>query len=157
MHGFLILGLSVLLAAAGSCGTRSSTQKGPWSVRLTTSGGFAGVGTGNISVDSDGAYKYQPPGRPQPEKKVCEGKLTPEQLRAISDAVRKTNPDGWDVPGVKVPAPDAFGYKLELTADGRTSAVEWYDNTIDKLPDDLKQLSMVLRDTMKSACTQKAP
>ena len=157
MHTFVILCLSVLLSLAGSCESKSNTHKAPWSVQLTTSGGFAGVGTGNISVDSNGAFKYQPPGRPLPEKKGCEGKLTRQQFQPVSDAITKSKPDGWNVAGLKVAAPDAFGYKLELTSNGHTTTVEWYDNTADKLPDDLRQLSIALRETMKTACTQTAP
>jgi len=157
MHTFLGLCLSALLTLAGSCGSKSNAQKAPWSVQLTTSGGFAGVGTGNISVDSNGMFKYQPPGRPLPEKKGCEGKLTRPRFLPISEAVANSKPDGWNVEGIKVAAPDAFGYKLEFTSNGHTTTVEWYDNTTDKLPDDLKQLSMALRETMKTACKQTAP
>ncbi|HJZ81382.1 MAG TPA: hypothetical protein VKD91_13590 [Pyrinomonadaceae bacterium] len=147
--------LSLLLLLAGSCGIEPVAQKGPWSLKLTTSGGFAGIGTGNLSVDSVGTIAYEAPTPPRTVPKSCQGKLDKERLASINDAVGRSNPKEWNQPGLNVAAPDAFGYKLELRigSDSQATTVQWYDNTADKLPEDLKRLSDVLMQQMKSGCS----
>ena len=151
--------LSLLLILSGSCGLEPVTQKGPWSLKLTTSGGFAGVGTGNMSVDSEGKYEYQAPVSPQQVRKGCKGTLASKQLQPLSDAVAQSNPKEWTRPDLNVAAPDAFGYKLELRMGPNSEAttVQWYDNTRDSLPPDLKRLGDVLSQTMRTACAPGAP
>lgn len=158
MSHFIITFLSLLLVLAGSCGVEPSTQKGPWSLKLTTSGGFAGVGTGNISVDSKGKIAYEAPITPGQIRKGCKGTLYKERLDPINDAVLHSNPRDWNQPGLNVAAPDAFGYKLELQNGSEApTTVQWYDNTKDKLPDDLRRLSEVLLQQMKRECYSGDP
>src|SRR5690349_3532577 len=104
-----------LLLLAGSCVAppEPAAPKEPWSVRITTSGGFGGIGRGNLSLTSDGKFKYEEPSRPE-VRKGCEGRWSGGQLESISDAVAKSQPDQWNRPGLDIAAPDAFGYKLEL-------------------------------------------
>jgi hypothetical protein len=81
--------------------------------------------------------------------------LNPGQLKPISDAVAQLDPKGWNKPGLNVSAADAFGYKLEYRAATNSDGVftvQWYDNTADQLPDDLKKLSEVLLRTMNTSC-----
>jgi hypothetical protein len=154
MSHFAISFLTLLLMLSGSCGVEPVTQKGPWSLKLTTSGGFAGVGTGNLSVDSEGKFSYEEPTSPQQVRKGCKGTLYNRQLQPLLDAVAQSNPKEWNRPDLNVAAPDAFGYKLELRfeSDSEPTTVQWYDNTKDKLPSDLKRLSDVILQTMKTAC-----
>jgi len=86
-------------------------------------------------------------------KKAASGTLKPGQLKPISDAVTQLDPNGWNKPGLNVSAADAFGYKLEFHR-GKDQAfnVQWYDNTADQLPDDLKKLSDVLLKRMSGSC-----
>jgi hypothetical protein len=150
--------LTLLLILSGSCGIEPVIQKGPWSLKVTTSGGFAGVGTGNLTVDSDGKYKYQEPTSSQAVRKGCESTFRPKQMQPLSDAVSQTDPKGWHRPDLNVAAPDAFGYKLELRmGTEEPTTVQWYDNTRDQLPPDLKRLSDVLMQTMRTACHPVAP
>jgi len=152
MSHFATLFLSLLLIFSGSCGIEPMTQKSPWSLKLTTSGGFAGVGTGNLAVNSEGDFTYEEPA-PQQVRKGCTSKLTPKQLKPLADAVAQSNPKEWKLDELNIAAPDAFGYKLELrVGDSELTTVRWYDNTKDRLPPDLKQLSDVLLQTMKTAC-----
>ena len=154
MSHFTIIFLTLLLILSGSCGIEPVTQKGPWSLKLTTSGGFAGVGTGNLSVDSEGKFSYEEPMSPQQVRKGCKGTLYSRQLQPLFDAVAQSNPKEWNRPDLNVAAPDAFKYKLEVRmgSDAEPATAQWYDNTKDKLPSDLKRLSDVILQTMKTAC-----
>jgi hypothetical protein len=156
MAAFMISGLTFLLLLAGSCSTTSpAVQKGPWSLDLKTSGGFIGVGKGSISVDSEGNFACSSNNRGQVVKGAT-GVLNPRQLQPISDAVAKLDLKGWNIPGLNVAAPDAFGYKLEFRTGAdlnEITPVQWYDNTAGQLPDDLKRLSAVLEESMKARCS----
>jgi len=153
VSNFSIIFLTLLLVLSGSCGVEPVPQKGPWSLKLTTSGGFAGVGTGNLSVDSKGRIIYESPSSPDRTRKGCNGTLYKERFDPINDAVSRANPKEWNDPGLNVAAPDAFGYKLELRLGSESSTTaQWYDNTKDKLPDDLRRLSEVLLEQMKREC-----
>lgn len=158
MSHFTFLILSLVLILFESCGVEPVIQKGPWSLKLTTSGGFAGVGTGNLSVDSEGKFNYEEPMSPQQVRKGCKGTLYNRQLQPLLDAVAQSNPKEWNRPDLNMAAPDAFKYKLELRmgSDSEPVTVQWYDNTTDKLPADLKRLSDVIRQTMKTACHTSA-
>ena len=145
---------------AGSCSKQlaaaSKTFDGPFSLQLTTSGGFAGVGRGNISV-SGGKFGCSQTSQ-QNVRKGVEGTLNARQQQPIIDALAQVNPKDWTKPGLDVAAPDAFGYKLELqmgSYDAPVFTVQWYDNTKDQLPADLKRLSNALLQTMESACSLK--
>ena len=153
MSSVTISFLTALLLLVGTCGKEAPTPKSTWSVKLATSGGFAGIGTGNLSVSSDGKFHYEEPARPEVHK-GCDGNLRAAQLQPISDAMAKVDPTQWNKPGLNVAAPDAFGYKLEVRmgSDQKPTTVQWYDNTEDQLPVDLKRLSEALLQTMKTAC-----
>ena len=158
MPGFLVICLTVLLLFAGSCSKQppvaSKTFNGPWSLQLTTSGGFAGLGRGNLLVNSEGKFSCSQR-TPREVRKGVVGDLHSTDFKPISDAVEQLNPREWTKPGLNVAAPDAFGYKLELrTAPDHKEVftVQWYDNTKDQLPADLKKLSDVLLQTMNTSC-----
>jgi hypothetical protein len=158
MLGFLVTCLTFFLLLAGSCSQQSpsaaKTIQAPWSLQLTTSGGFVGRGRGNISVNSEGKFNCSQTNR-QDVRKGVEGGLHSTVFKPISDAVAELNPKEWNKPGLNVAAPDAFGYKLELktgTDNKEAFAVQWYDNTMDQLPPDLKKLSEVLLQTMDRSC-----
>jgi len=157
MPGFLVTCLTLLLLLAGSCSKQSAapnTVQRSWSLQLTTSGGFAGLGRGNISVNSEGKYSCSQR-TPQEVRKGVVGGLNSTEFKPISDAVAQLDPKEWNKPGLNVAAPDAFGYKLELktgTDNKQVFTVQWYDNTRDQLPADLKKLSEVLLQTMNTLC-----
>ena len=144
-----------LLLLAGSCSNRSpAVQTDPWSLDFKTSGGFGGVGKGSISVDNEGKFACSSKNRGDTIKGLA-GMLNPRQLQPISDAVAKLDRKGWNIPGLNVAAPDAFGYKLEFRTGAdlqELTPIQWYDNTAGQLPDDLKRLSTALEETMKKVC-----
>ena len=157
MPGFLVTCLTLLLFISGSCSNQSATPntvQPPWSLELTTSGGFAGLGRGNLSVDSEGKFSCSQR-TPREVHKGVAGGLHSTEFKPISDAVAELNPKEWNKPGLNVAAPDAFGYKLDLKTgtDNRVVfTVQWYDNTRDQLPADLKKLSEALLQTMDKSC-----
>lgn len=120
---------------------------------MRTSAGFVGVGKGNIAINSDGRFKYEPPHIPDRQTSPCEGRLSAEELKTVGEAIGKGKPEGWKLPGLNVPAPDAFQYELELHrgGNGQVYEVKWYDNTRDQLPDDLKRLSEAVDHAMQVA------
>jgi len=159
MTAFLISISMCAVLLAGSCSTTTSPTSAPvgktWSLDYKTSGGFAGGGKGSLSVDSQGKFACSSNDRGQPVNGNS-GFLTPSQLRTVSEAVSKLDLNGWNIPGLNVAAPDAFGYQLKLhNGPGldNVTTVQWYDNTADKLPADLKHLSAALEETMKARCT----
>ena len=161
MSSFLISSLTLALLFAGSCSSLTTTNKvdpkAPWSLRLTTSGGFAGIGRGNFAVDNEGKFGCEAMDR-QEVRKGATGTLPGTELQPLSEAVARAKPDGWNKPGLNVAAPDAFGYKLELRTganDPKPFTVQWYDNTGDQLPTDLKELSNTLLQTMERACKSR--
>lgn len=156
MFGLLISCLSVLLVVAAACSGTSSTLNSRWSLQLTTTGGFVGIGNGNLSLSSEGNFKYEPPGRPSEPRKPCEGKLSTEELKPVNEAVMQSSPKQWNQPGLNVAAPDAFGYKLELRTEAQLFSVQWYDNTTEQLPADLKRLSSALMQ-VKQKAAKKCP
>jgi hypothetical protein len=158
MPGFLVTCLTLLLLLAGSCSKQSpvvpKTVQPPWSLQLTTSGGFAGRGRGHISVTSEGKFNCSQTNREDVRKGVVGG-LHSTEFKPISDAVAQLDPKEWNKPGLNVAAPDAFGYKLELktgTDNKEIFTVQWYDNTRDQLPADLTKLVEVLLKTMNTSC-----
>ena len=156
MLGFLVSCLTILLLLAGSCSKQAPTQtktvQGPWSLQLSTSGGFIGRGRGNFGVSGG---KFSCSQTNQQNGKANEGVLNARQQQPIIDALAQANPREWNKPGLDVAAPDAYGYKLELRTGTDLKdvyTVKWYDNTRDQLPADLKQLSEVLLQTMNTSC-----
>jgi len=159
MSAFLTSISMCLLLLAGSCSTTTPPASTPvgktWSLDYKTSGGFAGGGKGSVSVDSEGKFACSSNNRGQPVNGNS-GVLTASQLRAVSDAVSKLDLKGWNIPGLNVAAPDAFGYQLKFHNGpglNEVTTVQWYDNTVDELPADLKRLSAVLEETIKARCT----
>jgi len=154
MSPLIISTLTIVLLVVGSCSSQPPELKPSWGLDFNTSGGFAGVGRGNISVNDVGRFECSHLDR-QEIKKGAAGTLKPGQLKPISDAVAQLDTKGWSKPGLNVSAADAFGYKLEFhngTDSKQIFTAQWYDNTADQLPGDLKKLSDVLLQTMKTSC-----
>lgn len=139
------------------CSHSPSTDDSPsaedtvWSVQLKTTGGFGGIGNGDLLVTHEGKIDYEPPRMPGRPARSCEETISGEQLQALRNAVRQSKPGGWNLPGLAVAAPDAFGYDLELRRANpeQVYKVKWYDNTQNQLPADLKKLSEVLHETAR--------
>jgi hypothetical protein len=145
---FSVLALTMF---APACSHPQPADISSWSVQIRTSGGFIGIGRGNVLVNSEGKITYVKPSPPGKTARPCEGKLSSEEVRAISEAVRQSKPDQWRISGPNVGAPDAYGYDLELIIDGKAHKIEWYDNTQDKLPGDLQKLYGTVNSATRAA------
>jgi len=141
LHPLITLfGVLALTMFAPACSHSEPAEISSWSVEIKTSGGFIGIGHGNIHVSSDGKMTYVKAAPSGKTERPCEAKLSNTEVRAIGDAVRQSKPDQWKIAGPNVGAPDAYGYNLELTIDGKAHKIQWYDNTGEELPEDLKNL-----------------
>lgn len=148
---FTVLALTTLTPG---CSHSQPAAISSWSVQIKTSGGFIGIGRGNVLVSSDGKMTYVKASPPGKTERPCEGQLSREEVRAINEAVRQCKPDQWRIPGLNVAAPDAYGYELELTIDGKAHKIQWYDNTQDQLPEDLKKLYVTVNSATTKAVKQ---
>ncbi len=138
-----------------SCSVTTSSRSSTWSIQMNTSGGLTGRGNGNVVIDSQGQIVYEKPDFPNKQSPPCKGSLSDDDLRELKTAVDKTKPEGWKIAGLAVAAPDAFGYHLTLRREKETYEVEWYDNTSEKLPADIKALYTIigrLRDQQAKKC-----
>lgn len=148
-----LLSLIVATILSPSCSNPQPANDSSWSVRIKTSGGFAGTGNGNVLITSDGKIRYEPPHAPGKQARPCVERLSGEELRAVREAVGRSKPEGWKLSGLNAAAPDAFGYDLELRRGGKEQVyqVKWYDNTREQLPEDLKRLSEAVNHAMNVA------
>lgn len=143
MYSLFTVAITLIAFAFSPASSGNTPADNPsWSVQLRTSGGIAGRGNGNILVSSDGKLLYEKPNGPPHTRQTCALKLGSAQLRALSEAVNQSRPEGWTLSGLNAAAPDAFGYELELRTGGgkRIFKIKWYDNTRDQLPEDLRKL-----------------
>jgi len=130
----------VLAVATSAAAMAGEAATGGWTVGVTTSGGFAGTGRGNVHVHSSAkvkALRAAPPGRAGGS---CDGTLSDAELQRIAAAVEGSKPAGWAAAKLKGAAPDAFGYVLELRQGEQSHQAAWYDNTRERMPADLAEL-----------------
>ena len=144
MKVLLLLGLC--LASVGS-------QSGSWTIRIDSSGGFAG-GRGSVLVSSDATVRVTPR-----SGRSCSSTLTAPELKAMQSAVDRARPSGWNRRELAVAIPDAFAYDLELrlrtNRNEQTHKVRWYGTSPDALPPDLAGLNAELTkiwDGAEKAC-----
>jgi hypothetical protein len=146
-RGLKVFGLAVLAGALASWSVPAphGTAAEPaeitgWSVKLTTDGGFAGTGRGNITLTSDGKLGILDR---EGKKVVREEKAPADKLAAIERSIKECKPADWkDAYNEK--AADAFSYNLELRVQrgGKEEVhrVMWNDPGANKLPRDVQQL-----------------
>lgn len=121
--------LAILLVM--SCAASQTQSDAPWRIDVTTSGGFAGRGAGNYTLDSDGKLTVTMNGR------SCSYELTADELARWDRIVDAAKPDAWN----ESYAPedrccDRIEYKLTLDRAGAQRATEWIDDPL-PMPADL--------------------
>lgn len=106
-----------------------------WSVKIQTSGGFAGSGKGSVALHSDGTV-VQP----------CKRRASAAELATVGEAVARSHPAEWlPVYRKESGLTDQFHYELSLESehdDGSTTShrAAWRDGSTGALPPDLRTL-----------------
>lgn len=133
--------------------------EGAWAFRLTTSGGFAGVGTGNIQINSEGEVIATPPaiGVTPQRASSCKSQLAGDELERLSRWVAAANPSLWSAKYVEPSNLDGCCDQIKTNVtltrrepggSERTYTTFWYTRSSNLLPADLAALH-------KSAATIK--
>ena len=129
-----------------------------WRLSLSTSGGIAGRGAGNLTVESNGAVVLEQRVRPASPLKICRANLSADEMCDLRKLLAEwRTPDETSGSKPNFPAPDAFTYALEIRsgAGERLADFEWFDNTYEELPPPNKILIEALsarRETVRREC-----
>jgi hypothetical protein len=168
------VGLALVFGALGpgpggigsvSCGLSSAGGGPTWRVQRSSTGGFTGKGGPNLVVTSDGELLVMPGGLGSAPKSgagagadatepLCRMKLTSEQFSRVAIAVDGAKPAAWGNKKYVDPKNpqgccDQFLYTLRFERRGGDAGTEqgeasWYDDSIGRLPGDVKALSDAL-------------
>lgn len=131
-------------------GCAAAPVKRPWKLELVTSGGFAGKGSGAITIESSGATHVK-----TANGKACEVKATADELKRYESLLAAAQPEKWK-PSY---APenrccDRIEYDLTLTSAEKTYKTEWISAPL-PMPKDLSAIGDALVATLREhACTQ---
>lgn len=140
--------LALLIASAAMAQTRQRAVRAaapvpPWTVEITTSGGFGGGGFGSIAVASDGSMTVT-----SQAKKPCTYRLTPSELERIQGLVLSAKADYWVASYVPASGGccDLYFHHLKMTRREQYNATYNTDWAIDHaaMPADLKSLAQAL-------------
>ena len=135
-----VVSMIFLAACAGANGAPSEPKAAasPWRIELTSSGGFAGRGAGNYTIDSSGALAIT-----TMTGRSCTFQLEPAEVERLSNLLAAADPDSWDAS--YAPADrccDRIEYRLTVQRDG-THTTEWIDDPL-PMPEGLKNLWMAI-------------
>lgn len=153
MSTIVLVSVSVMLSFV-ACNT-SHSQSSSWSIILKTSGGFSGRGNGDVLIDSDGHISYQKTALPNNSSVPCKGTVSKENLDQLKTAIEQIKPEGWNVRGLAIAAPDAFGYDLTVRKGDHDFHLQWFDNTAAQLTGDVKGLMAIIgpvKDKLAGKC-----
>jgi hypothetical protein len=105
-----------------------------WKIEVTTTGGFAGQGSGSLTAAADGFITIRP---------GCRLRLAADDLKAIGELVDKAKPREWK-PSYVVPTNpngccDMIGTTLTITRRGSKWTSTWFDDHL-PLPADLEAI-----------------
>ena len=115
--------------------------EGDWSVRMTLSGGIAGL-LQNIEVKSDGRYIVTD----ERARNIVEGELTAEEIAALEELVSTLEFSAQEIP---TGCADCFVYDVEIESGGRKMLVNADDVSLSD--SGLGSLVQFLRGIMDSA------
>lgn len=134
-----------VLLAMSCVSAHSSAPKTPWSIELTTAGGIAGHGHGNISISSEGSVALQ-----TIDGKRCTFDATPDERERLTTLLGQADPDAWKA----TYAPedyccDRIEYALKVDEAGVVRETAWIDDPL-PMPDDLQALVQALGDLRRT-------
>ena len=151
---------TIMLALAIGCSgsVASEESDGEWSIEIRTDGGFAGRGTGGVSIRSSGDVEATDFGGA-----TCKAKMTDIEVSTLAGLVRASSPQEWSDEYPAAGA-DMFHYTLTLVhgAPGDETQAEsgWVDGSLEDLPPDLRTLfeeAWRLRSLASSQCSGTSP
>ncbi|HYC62689.1 MAG TPA: hypothetical protein VEK79_24275 [Thermoanaerobaculia bacterium] len=129
------LSLMATMIMMMSCAASQSADE-PWSIAVTSSGGFAGKGAGSYTIKSDGEITVT-----TMAGKSCTFRATEEEMTRFRDLLANAKPDTWA--GHYVPEDsccDRFEYEMTIDEAGRKHSVKWIDDPA-PMPADLAALT----------------
>ncbi len=129
-----------------------------WKISLRTSGGIAGLGAGNLTIESSGKVVFEQRVGADRQIKTCRANLTADETRNLRNMLAEwRTPDEKTPTQPNVPVPDAFNYNLEINsgAGDKLAALECFDNNFETLPKPNKNLIealSALREKVRREC-----
>jgi hypothetical protein len=137
---FLAMTLTACAASNGTSDTPAeAVSMKPWRIALKSSGGFAGRGAGNYTIDSTGKIEVT-----TTSGKTCSYRATEAELARFADLVARAKAKEWK--SSYAPADrccDRIEYGLTLEQGGVAHETEWIDQP-DPMPEELTALWMAL-------------
>lgn len=113
--------LALLFVTA--CAAARSRPERPWSIEVSTSGGFSGRGIGRYAVDSDGRVRVT-----KMNGDDCSFELTNEELGDLETLLAKATPRKWRDSYVgQNTCCDRIIYSLTLDEAGDVTKTRWID------------------------------
>lgn len=135
-----VMTMILLAACAGANGTpNEAASAAPWRIEMTSSGGFAGRGAGNYTLDSSGALAMT-----TMNGRACTFQLEPAEVARFASLLDAAHPADWK-PSY---APedrccDRIEYQLKVNFEGKDHATEWIDDPL-PMPEGLTKLWMAM-------------
>ena len=124
----------ILLIAA--CTTTYAGPRRPWRVEVTTAGGFAGQGTGNYAIDSDGQVTAK-----LFDGRQCTFEAAAEDVDRIEELLARARPREWKASyEPEETCCDRFAYTLTYDEAGAVTRTRWIDHPL-PMPKDLAALA----------------
>jgi hypothetical protein len=124
----------ILLIVA--CTATYAGPKRPWRVEVTTSGGFAGHGTGDYAIDSAGQVTAK-----LFNGRQCTFTAAAEDVDRIEELLARARPREWkDSYEPKETCCDRFAYTLTYDEAGTVTETRWIDHPL-PMPKDLAALA----------------
>lgn len=141
-----VMTMIFLAACAGANGTpNEAVSAAPWRIEMTSSGGFAGRGAGNYTLDSTGTLAVT-----TMNGRTCTFQLEPEEVARFDFLLAAAQPANWK-PSY---APedrccDRIEYRLKANFKGADHTTEWIDDPL-PMPEGLTKLWMAMTGGVES-------
>ena len=143
---------AAMLLAAHTCVPKDKMVTKMLTMRLTTDGGLAGRGLGNVTVDATTDANAPRVETTDAARKSCNGTLTPEEKQRLRNLANAARPDLWQH---EYPAPRGSGDMIHYTLTLGDRTTSWYGESPSDLPQDARDLREALwgvRDRVARGC-----
>jgi hypothetical protein len=135
--------------ASKSSSEEKKMEQASWRVEVATEGGLAGRGLGSIQIASSGDATAADLAR------SCSARLDGAEVSSLAALVEKTRPSAWPEVAARPESPrgefDQVRYTLTLSTTNDSGAetvshTSWFDQSLEREPDDVRQLAKALWD-----------